>query len=70
MLATANETEVYTCGLHPGERVSRGYGKTSYIIQTKPMNNLSFGLLKILALKKIRIRVEVLACQKQIRSSH
>jgi hypothetical protein len=46
-----------------------GYAKTSYI-KTKHRNSLNCELALILALTKIRPRIEVLAYRKQAQSSH
>jgi hypothetical protein len=47
-----------------------GYAKTSYMNKTKHNNRLKLEPALILALTKIRPRIEVLTCQKQAQSSH
>jgi hypothetical protein len=66
------------CGVLPGIRVHprrmrrhlRGYAKTFYINQNKQSNRLKLEPALILTLTNILPRIEVLACHKQVQSSH
>jgi hypothetical protein len=51
-------------GNNLGYSYSRGYAKTSYINKKETQDPLNLELALILALRKIRPPIEVLACQK------
>jgi hypothetical protein len=71
-------TMVYNSGLKPGVSVPPGvredilWGRRKYLtsIKTKHRNHVSLEPVLILALCKIRLRIDVLTCQKQAQSSY